>query len=106
MAFDVVLDPKVVDRVDEIVDYLSNALSSPAAASNFLDGLDELVTNLESLPLSYPFSLDARLAARGYRKALIGNYVLLFRVVEAGERNGTVYVTNLFHGSQDYQGLV
>lgn len=106
MAFDVVLDPKVVDRVDEIVDYLSNALSSPAAASNFLDGLDELVTNLESLPLSYPFSLDARLAARGYRKALIGNYVLLFRVVEAGERNGTVYVTNLFHGSQDYQELV
>ena len=106
MAYDVVLDPKVVDRIDEIVDYLTNALSSPAAASSFLDGLDELVANLESLPLSYPYSLDERFAARGYRKALVGNYVLLFRVVEAGERSGTVLVTNLFHGSQDYQGLV
>ena len=106
MAYDVILDPKVVDRIDEIVDYLTDVLSSPAAASNLLDGLDELITNLESLPLSYPNSLDARLAARGYQKALVGNYVLLFRVVEAGERSGTVYVTNLFHGSQDYQGLV
>ena len=106
MAYDVILDPKVVDRIDEVADYLTNVLSSPTAASNFLDGLDELVTTLESLPLSYPYSLDARLAARGYRKALVGNYVLLFRVAEAGERSGTVYVTNLFHGPQDYQGLV
>ena len=106
MAYDVIFDPKVVDRIDEIVDYLTDVLSSPAAARNFLDGLDELITNLESLPLSYPNSLDARLAARGYRKALVGNYVLLFRVVETGERSGTVYVTNLLHGSPDYQGLV
>ena len=106
MAYDVIIDPKVVDRIDEIVDYLANTLFTPAAAGNFLDGLDGLVTNLESFPLSYPHSLDNRLAARGYRKALIGNYVLLFRVLESGERSGTVFVTNLFHGSQDYQGLV
>ena len=106
MAYDVIFDPKEVDRIDEVVDYLTNVLSSPAAANSFLDGLDELVTNLESLPLSYPRSLDARLAARGYRKALVGNYVLLLHVLETGERTGTVYVTNLFHGSLDYQGLV
>lgn len=106
MAYDVIFDPKVIDRIDEVVDYLTNVLSSPAAAGAFLDGLDEIVANLESFPLSYPYSLDGRLAARGYRKALAGNYVLLFRVAETGERNGSVYVTNLFHGSQDYQGLV
>ena len=61
---------------------------------------------LESLPLSYPYSLDKRLASRGYRKALVGNYVLLFRVAETGDRSGTVYATSPFHGSLDYQGLV
>ena len=106
MAYDVIVDPRVADRVDEIVGYFADALSSPAAACNFLNGLDEAIANLESFPLSYPQALDSRLAARGYRKALVGNYVLLFRVLEAGERGGTVFVTNLFHGSQDWPGLV
>ena len=106
MAYNGVLDPQVVVRVDEVVGYLVNELASPGAAANFLDGLDGVVEHLESFPLSYPHPTDGRLATRGYRKALVGNYVLLFRVEETSRGNGVVYVTNLFHGSQSYQGLV
>ena len=106
MAYKVVFDPQVVVRVDEVAGYLADELASPGAASNFLDGLDGVVEHLESFPLSHPNPVDRRLAARGYRKALVGNYVLLFRVEETSEGNGVVYVTNLFHGSQSFQGLV
>lgn len=106
MAYEVVFDPQVVVRVDEVAGYLADELASPTAAANFLDGIDEAVERLETFPLSYPRPIDGRLAARDYRKVFVGNYVLLFRVEETGEGDGVVYVTNLFHGSQNYQGLV
>ena len=106
MAYEVVFDPQVTAHVDEVVGYLTDVLASPAAAAGFLNGLDEVVERLESLPLSYPHPFDARLAAREYRKALVGNYVLLFRVEETGDGSGVVCVTNLFHGSQNYQELL
>lgn len=106
MAYEVVLEPQVVACVDEVTGYFVNELASPTVAANFLDGLDEVVEGLESLPFSYSRPIDGRLAARDYRKALVGSYVLLFRVEETSEGSGVVYVTNLFHGSQNYQGLV
>ena len=106
MAYEVIIAPGVADKVDEIVSYVSEVLASPIAASNLLDGFEELVSNLEVLPCSFPNAQDTRLAARGYRRALVGNYVVLFRVVELSAREGTVYVTNVFHGSQGYQELL
>lgn len=106
MAYEVVLDPGVVERLDEVASYVSEVLGSPAAAASILDGFDELVDRLEQSPLSYPLAQDEHLQARGYRRALIGKYVVLFRVWESGEREGTVWMTNLFHGSQNYQRLV
>ena len=106
MAYKVVLHPQVVVRVDEVVGYLADELASPGAAAKLLDGFDGVVEHLESFPLLYPHLVYGRLAARGYWKALVGSYVLLFRVEETGEGNGVVYVTNLHPGSQCYQGLV
>ena len=106
MAYEVVLDPLVAERVDNITSYICDVLGSPSAAASFLNGFESLVAALERLPFSYPRPLDARLQARGYRKALIGKYVVLFRVDESGEGRGTVYITNLFHGTQNYRELV
>jgi plasmid stabilization system protein ParE len=106
MAYEVLLAPAVVQRVDEVADYIAGELDSPRAASDFLDGIDGLVRKLERNPLAYPLVHDARLQARGYRRALVGNYVVLFLVRAPGEGEGAVWVTNLFHGSQNYQALV
>ncbi|MDO4798180.1 MAG: type II toxin-antitoxin system RelE/ParE family toxin [Coriobacteriales bacterium] len=106
MAYEVVIDPGVAARLDEAVGYVMEVLGSPGAAAGILDGFDELIGRLEQSPLSYPLAQDERLQVRGYRRALIGKYIVLFRVWEDGEHEGTVWVTNLFHGSQNYQGLV
>ena len=106
MAYEVIVDSVVAERLDEAITYVSEALGAPMAAAGILDGFDELVGKLEQSPFSYPRARDDRLRARGYRRALVGKYVVLFRVRESGDREGTVWVTNLFHGSQNYQELV
>lgn len=106
MAYEVILDPEVAIQLDEVVDYLSTKLSSPAAAANFLDRFDEFIERLETLPYSFPQPTDRRLRNRDYRKAMVGNYLVLFKVIDDGEQSGTVHVTNLFHGSQNYQAMI
>ena len=106
MAYEVIVDPVVAERLDEAVTYVSEVLGAPMAAADILDGFDELVGKLEQNPHSYPRARDDRLRARGYRRPLVGKYVVLFRVWESGDREGTIWVTNLFHGSQNYQELV
>ena len=41
------------------------------------------------------------LAKRGYRSALVGSYVLLYRF-----EGDTVYIAHIFHQRQDYATLV
>ena len=106
MAYEVLVDPKVVEDLDEIVGYISNELGSPQAALNILDAFDELVGRLEHMPLSYPLSHDKRLSSLGSRRALVGRYLVLFRVREDDGAAGTVWISYIFHEAQDYQRLV
>lgn len=48
-------------------------------------------------------SRDERLAADGYHKAIIGSYVMLYKVNEAA-KIATIY--RLFYGPQDYTKLI
>ena len=101
MGCDVSLTAEAESERDEVVEYLLFVLSAPTAARVFLDELDELVANLSSFPEMYPLSEEPRLHALGYRKALVGGYIVLYRVVE-----GAVAITNVFHESRDYARLV
>lgn len=101
MTCDVRLSRSAEKDIGDIVSYLTMSLHSAQAAGAFLDRLDETVERISRYPESFPLSLDSRLARMGYRKALLGRYVLLYR---ASEKN--MVIAHVFHGSQDYARLV
>lgn len=51
----------------------------------------------------YELSHDERLAAEGYRKAVISSYVMLYKVNKAAK---TVIVYRFFYGPRDYTKLI
>ena len=81
------------------VTYLADALGKRSAAPGLLDGMEGLVGVLRSFPEAHAPSRDRFLAARGYRKAVVGSHVVLCLV--DGER-GEVVLTNIVHGSSNY----
>jgi toxin ParE1/3/4 len=89
--------------LDSIVRYIAVELSSPAAAGNFLDEVEKCYEHLKSNPFIYAKSNDARLEKEGYRKALIKNYLLVFKIDET-EKVVTVY--RFFYGAMDYFNLL
>ena len=46
---------------------------------------------------------DPHLKSLGYRKAVIRNYILIYKVDETEK---IVYLMRLFHGRQDYEKLI
>lgn len=89
--------------LDSIVSYIAVELANPAAAGDFLDEVDACYNHLRINPLMYERCRDSRLEAEGYRKALIKNYVAVYKV---SEDTKTVSILRFFYGARDYVSLI
>lgn len=82
-----------------IFTYIKNQLCAPQAATDFADAVQKCYARLSRNPLIYSLCNDEMLAQKGYRKVLIKNYVLVFKVNEAKK---VVTIYRLFYGAEDY----
>lgn len=103
MAYKLNVSAEAHEDVSEIVGYIVLNLSNPIAAKRLLDSIqDEYKTICES-PNSYSLCSDKRLRSEGYRKIVVKNYVIIYRVDE--ERN-IVNVVRVFYGKRNYEKLI
>ncbi len=89
--------------LDRIVSYIAVQLANPRAAGDFLDEVDKCYGYLRNSPLMYAKCQDKRLEKEGYRKVLIKNYVLVYKIAETSK---TVNILRFFYGAQDYVKLI
>ncbi len=103
MAYDVVVTPSANADLDSIIEYISVKLANPSAASAFLNNVTKCYEELSVSPKMYEQCRDVRLKKLGYRRAIIGNYILVYRVDEI---NMIVYVLRYFYGAREYAKLI
>ena len=85
-----------------IVDYVSNHLSNPSAATSILDELKRLVEDLERLPGAHAVVRDELLALAGYRWSAVGPYMAFFTV---DEDSGTVNIERVLHSTMNWREI-
>ena len=85
--------------LEEIFSYIANALSAEQAANDLMREIHEMILSLDEMPGRFALSLDPTLAAKGYRRALVKKYVILYSI---DEEKKIVNVARIFHGSTDY----
>jgi len=85
--------------LDNIVSYIAVQLANPTAAANFLNEVEKCYGYLKSNPLIYERRHDACLEKIGYHKAIIKNYVLVYKADEAAK---AVIIHRFFYGAQDF----
>ena len=97
----------ITDHAEEdlakIITYIAESLNAPKAASDFADKVYDCYDRLEENPYIYEECRDAHLKKEGYRRAVISNYVMLYRI---DENNKHIVVYRFFYGSQDYANLM
>ncbi len=89
--------------LDDILDYLSTVLCNPAAATALADDVGRAYRRIQFHPESSPLCAHPRLAALGYRKVLVRNYLFVYRHLP--EEN-LVFVARFFHQSRNYADLL
>ena len=95
----VVISPSADADLFGIIKYIAHELENPSAATDFADGLEKCYADLETFPSSHSFCDDPLLRFKGYRKYPVGNYLVIFRVIE---KQNEVRVVHIFHATQNY----
>lgn len=103
MGYKISVTDLAVQDLEAIAEYISRELSNSTAASAFLNAVDDCYGNLETMPLMFERCRNPRLRNLGYRRAVIKNYVMVYRVAESEH---TVYILRFFYGSRDYEKLI
>ena len=91
--------------LEKIIKYISENLSAPQAAYDFADLVYECYERIEQNPYIYEESWDPKLKKEGFRRAVIKNYIMLYKVYE-DKKPKMVIVHRFFHGSQNYFDLL
>jgi plasmid stabilization system protein ParE len=69
-------------------------------AQKITDKIIASLKRLSAFPLSGSYPPDDDMKKNGFRMAVAGSYISVYRVVDK-----VVYVYHIFHGSRDYVGL-
>ena len=93
--------PSAVKDIDSICDYLSNELSNPKAANNFIEELQESFQTLIVFPKMYPLIDNIFVDDQSIRKMPVKKYLVFYRLV-----NKEIQVIRVIHGRSDYVSLL
>ena len=89
--------------LDEILGYIAAALGNPQAAVALAEDISKCYDDLSDMPFMYEECRDPRLKTLGYRRVVIGHYVMVYRVDETCH---TVYILRFFYGPSDYEKMI
>ena len=103
MAYEIFETELSLQDLDSILSYIALTLNNPSAASSFADELERCYSCLKEMPLMFERCHDPRLQVLGYRKAVIKNYVMVYKVDDAKR---TVNILRFFYGRQNYEKLI
>ena len=103
MAYKVTMSAHAKADLDHIAEYIAVQLCNASAASSFIDEVSHCLDVLEDTPFMYALCQDVRLAEKGYRKAIISSYIMLYTV---DEDEACVRIARLFYGAENYASKV
>lgn len=100
MGYKLIVTQSANQDLDEILTYLVRDLAAPKAALDFVTELEARYTALADNPLIYELSRNERLLRKGYRRFIIGNYVVPYTV---SEDRREVIIARIIYGKRDFE---
>lgn len=97
--YEVYIDEKAVESLDNIRDYLRRNASDTVADKVYF-GLIDVIESLSKMPEGYPIDKFATTDEKKHRVALKWKYRIVFHVYEEDK---SVEVIDIVHGSRDLE---
>ncbi|MDR3090655.1 MAG: type II toxin-antitoxin system RelE/ParE family toxin [Clostridiales bacterium] len=98
-SYKVIISPLAKNDLHEIFSYISSVLYAGQAAQTLMAEIQEMILSIGENPHKFTISLDHILAEKGYRRAIVKKYVILYL---ADEDKKIVNIVRVFYGSMNY----
>lgn len=95
--------PLSYEDLDEIDTYITETLCNEAAAERLLAEMEKSINQLRQFPQIGSRVEDAYLAAKGYRKLVVENY-LIFHLINEDAKE--VIIMRVLYGAREYHKLL
>jgi toxin ParE1/3/4 len=95
MGFSFVLRRAAANDIDDIAAYIQE--DNPSRAQSFTEEISQKISVITERPLSFPARDDV---APNLRSALLGHYLIFFRV-----HSNNVEILRVIHGARDLESI-
>ena len=103
MNYKVIISEKAHNDIDDALNYIINTLCNPIAAKSLLNEIEKAYSDIAINPETYAYCSDPRLRKDGYRKFIIKNYIMIYRIDEI---NKIAYIVRFFYGKRNYTEFI
>ena len=103
MTYKLVVSKDAHRDIMDIAGYITHELKSPKAADSFLNDVEKSYNRVADNPRLFSLCSDDRLERMGYRKIVIKNYLILFRI---DDENKMVYIVRVIYGGRNYPEML
>ena len=101
--YDLKFSPIAEEDLDEIYNYISTKLFAEKAAKKLMEKIEARIMRLADLPFSCNFVTNELLKNRGYRKLIVDNYIVFYRVNEVKKQ---VVIMPILYGASNYENIL
>lgn len=84
--------------LDNVLEYISQKLLNPAAADRLLKRTEEKINFICEDPFMYPLYHNDKLSEKGYRYAVVSNYILFYTI---DENEKLIILSRFLYGGQN-----
>lgn len=83
----------------DIINYISHNLEAPFTSSNLLNEIESTILGLSTMPHRYELVNDTYLHHKEFRKCLVKNYIIFYKV---NEESKIVMIHRILHTRQNW----
>ena len=95
--------PTARQDMSDIAKYINKVLCNPIAAMNTVRRMVDAAEDLQTHPYSCPVYYPPRELPHEYRKLIVGNYIMFYRV---NEYDKLITVVRVIYAKRDYGALL
>ena len=98
---------EITDRANSdivnIYSYIASTLKEPVIALNQIDRIEAAIDSLATLPERIALVSDPNLANEGYRKLLVDNYYVFFKI---DLNKSIIMIIRILYARRDWQSII
>ena len=102
-SYNIHIPPRAEKDMRGIAAHITNELGQPDTARKIITALKEGISSLREMPERYAKVADKRLAKKGIRRLIVGNYLVFFTI---DEPRRAVRIIGVLYGRRDWKNIL